>query len=314
MKQRFFALFALLALVLTAGCAGVSGPKTAEASPVPTSTPPATPSPTATQTPEPTREPTPSPSPTPKIGPPEGYVLAFSDEFDGAQIDETIWGFEVGAWPYNKEAEYYTRENAFLEDGHLVIEARLEEIKNRSYTSARLTTLDKQAFLYGYLEVRVALPTGVGTWSAIWLLPTDLKYGGYLRSGEIDIAERVGYDAKLVHSTFHTYLNNSVEDNAITAATRFRRKDEEFHVYGLLWLADRLVVTVDGVEALSYLRPENATSDAWPFDVEFHLILNLAVGGSWGGAKGIDDEAFPQRMLVDYVRYYVPADTEPDAP
>jgi beta-glucanase (GH16 family) len=114
------------------------------------------------------------------------------------------------------------------------------------------------------------------------LLPTDLRYGGYLHSGEIDIAERVGYDAKLVHSTIHTYANNSVKDNAITASTRLTRKDDGFHIYAMLWTEDDLSIFVDGVRSLNYPRPEGATSSTWPFDVPFHIILNLAVGGSWG--------------------------------
>ena len=295
------ATFLVIAFLLAClGCASASSPASMQATAVPTDSP--TPSPSPTPTPTPT--PTPSPTPTPTPGPPEGYSLRFSDEFEADEIDETIWNFEVGAWPYNHELEYYTRENASIEDGCLVIEARKEEMKKRDYTSARLTTLDKLDLTYGYLEVRAALPVGTGTWSAIWLLPTDLRYGGYLHSGEIDIAERVGYDAKLVHSTIHTYANNSVKDNAITASTRLTRKDDGFHIYAMLWTEDDLSIFVDGVRSLNYPRPEGATSSTWPFDVPFHIILNLAVGGSWGGAKGIDDEAFPQRMYVDYVRYY----------
>jgi len=267
--------------------------------------------PAATPTATPTVAPTPSPSPTPYIGPPEGYELQFSDEFEAEQIDETKWGFELGPWPYNEELECYTRDNAWLENGALILEARTEKVKDLDYTSARLTTQDKFDFTYGYLEVRASLPTGRGTWSAIWMLPTDLRYGGYLRSGEIDIAERVGYDAKRVHSTIHTYQNNSVNDNAITAFTRLTRKDDAFHVYGMLWTENEITVSIDGIEALSYQRPEEATPDSWPFDVSFHLILYLAVGGSWGGAKGIDAEAFPQRMSIDYVRYYAPPDATP---
>ena len=315
MNLRRLAIAALTLCLLAAGCgrapaqAAGSSEMTLSSS---RSTPSPSPSPTVSPSPSPTptEAPTPSPSPTPYIGPPEGYSLQFSDEFEGHQVDETIWGFETGPWPYNKELECYTRENAWLEDGALVIEARVETLQNRAYTSARLKTQDKLDFTYGYLEIRAALPTARGTWSAIWLLPSDLRYGGYLHSGEIDIAERVGYDAKLVHSTFHTFANNSVKDNAITASTRITRKDDGYHVYSLLWLPDRVIIGFDGITALEYHRPANATADTWPFDVPFHLILNLAVGGSWGGIKGVDDEAFPQRMFVDYVRYYAPVSPE----
>ncbi|MEZ4508410.1 MAG: glycoside hydrolase family 16 protein [Eubacteriales bacterium] len=267
----------------------------------------ATPSPT----PSPTPEPTPSPSPTPYIGPPAGYELLFADEFDVGSIDESIWGFETGPWPYNNELESYTRENAWIEDGSLVIEARKESLQNRDYTSARLTTQGKFDFTYGYLEVRAATPTGRGMWSAIWMLPTDLRYGGYLHSGEIDLAERVGYDAKRIHSTIHTFRNNAVNDSAISGSTRISRKDDGFHTYAILWEENAITILFDGVETLAYLRPDPSSPDVWPFDVPFHLILNIAVGGSWGGQKGIDDEALPQRMYVDYVRYYaIPAPAE----
>ena len=128
-------------------------------------------------------------------GIPEGYVLAFSDEFsrDGPP-DPSHWTLEEGPARYNEEKEYYSAENAWVEDGHLVIEARLEEREGMDYTSARMNTQEQFSFCYGRLEVRAALPVGRGAWSAIWLLPSDTRYGGYLKSGEIDLVEHVGYD------------------------------------------------------------------------------------------------------------------------
>ena len=300
MKPFVLTIACLFGLLILAGCA----PRVPAAEPprVPVVTP--SPSPTPTPSPSPTPSPTPTPSPSP--GPPDGYQLAFADEFDLTKIDESIWNFENGPWPYNEELEYYRPENAWVKDGTLVIEARAEAFEGRSYTSARLTTQEKLDITYGYIEVRAALPVGKGTWSAIWLLPTDLRYGGYLHSGEIDVAERVGYDAKRVHHSIHTYQNNAVSNNAITASSRLTKKDSTFHIYGLLWTEDALRVFLDGAEALTYFKPTEATPDEWPFDVPFHLILNLAVGGTWGGAKGVDDNAFPQQMRVDYVRYYTP--------
>jgi len=303
MRRNRAALACILCCMLL-GCA-VSPDIAATESPAP-----ASPSPTATPAPSPTPTVAPTPEPTPYIGPPANYDMVFADEFDTPEIDESVWNFEIGPWPYNRELEYYTRENAWIEDSALVIEARKEQAGNRKYTSARLTTLDKLDFTYGYLEVRAATPIARGTWSAIWLLPSDLRYGGYLRSGEIDILERVGYDAKLVHATIHTEQNNSVLGNAISDNTRIGKKDDGYHVYGMLWNETSIQILLDGVEVLHYLRLPSATSETWPFDVPFHLILNLAVGGSWGGQKGVDDDAFPQRMLVDYVRLYKPAETD----
>lgn len=299
-QTMYFAVCLLLAL-----CAGCSFSPLPTA-PLPLSLESPAPSPTEMSTPTPSPTPSPSPTPTPTPGPPDGYLLAFSDEFDLPEIDETVWNFETGPWPYNEELEYYRRENAWIEDGTLVIEARAEEFEGRRYTSSRLTTQAKRDLTYGYLEVRASLPVGTGGWSAIWLLPTDLRYGGYLQSGEIDLAERVGYDAKRVHHSIHTYRNNAVSNNAITAFSRTTKKDTSYHIYGLLWTEDALRMFFDGAEALTYARSKGATPDEWPFDVPFHLILNLAVGGSWGGVEGVDDDAFPQQMRVDYVRYYLP--------
>jgi beta-glucanase (GH16 family) len=308
MKQIYIVFASMFISACLFGCSGIVDVNSPAARTVfpedfatisPTSSPVATPTPTPVAT----------LSPLPTLGPPDGYALHFADEFDAELIDESVWGFEIGPWPYNNELECYLSENASIEEGYLVIEARKESMQGREYTSARLTTQGKLDMTYGYLEVRAALPTGIGTWSAIWLLPSDLRYGGYLHSGEIDMVERVGYDAKRVHSTIHTFSNNSVKGNAITAFTRLGRKDDDFHVYGLLWNEDALYLSFDGIKMLTYLRSEDATPDSWPFDVSFHLILNLAVGGSWGGIKGVDDEAFPQRMLIDYVRYYLPEST-----
>lgn len=234
---------------------------------------------------------------------PQGYTLAFAEEFDvdGAP-DAALWGFDLGPWPYNEELECYTEENASVRGGVLAIEARAEAREGRAYTSARLTTAGKQDFLYGYLEIRAKVPTGRGTWSALWLLPSDTRYGGHLQSGEIDILEHVGYQPDRVYATLHTERNNSVLDNAIVGEQKL--DSAEFHVYALLWKEDALHILVDGETSLVYTRPAGAESDAWPFDLPFHLVLNVAVGGSWGGTKGVDDSAFPQSMLVDYVRYY----------
>ncbi len=242
-------------------------------------------------------------------GIPEGYVLAFSDEFsrDGPP-DPSHWTLEEGPARYNEEKEYYSAENAWVEDGHLVIEARLEEREGMDYTSARMNTQEQFSFCYGRLEVRASLPVGRGAWSAIWLLPSDTRYGGYLKSGEIDLVEHVGYDPEKVHSTLHTERYNSLRNNAITGSVALNGEPGAFHDYVLMWDPEGIETYMDGERVLSY-RPESDLlddSDVWPFNVPFHLVVNLAIGGSWGGRHGIDDDAFPQRMLVDFIRVYIP--------
>ncbi len=174
-----------------------------------------------------------------------GWQLVWSDEFNYSGLpDAAKWGYDVGGSGWgNKELQYYTdrrKENARVENGHLIIEVRRDGFGNNEYTSARLTSKGKGDWTYGRFEVRAKLPSGRGTWPAIWMLPSGKSYGnaGWPDNGEIDIMEHVGFD------------------------------------------------------------PE------WPFDKPFHLILNLAVGGTWGGGKGVDQSIWPQRMEIDYVRVY----------
>lgn len=240
-------------------------------------------------------------------GLPMGYVLVFEDDFtqDGPP-NATRWTLEEGPAQYNEELECYTSDNAWVEDGCLVIEARREDREGMRYTSARLNTKDHFSFCYGRLEARVALPTGRGTWSALWLLPSDTRYGGWLKSGEIDLVEHVGYEPDLVHSTVHTYENNSVNGLAITGSAPLDGEPGAFHDYVLMWDEDSIECYLDG-RLMNAYRPERLDdSDRWPFDLPFHLVVNLAIGGSWGGQQGVDDGCFPQRMLVDSIRVYQP--------
>jgi beta-glucanase (GH16 family) len=249
---------------------------------------------------------TPTTSPTP--APAGGWKLAWSDEFDGAGLpDANKWGYDVGGGGWgNDEAEYYTQsraENARLENGHLVIEARKESYGGRGYTSARLFSRNGGDWLYGRVEVRARLPGGRGTWPAIWMLPTDWKYGGWPNSGELDIMEMVGFDPGQIHGTTHTQAYNWTLGTQKTAQTYVADASSAYHTYATEWTADRIDVFVDGNKYFTFDN-EHAGAAKWPFDQRFHLILNLAVGGSWGAVKGIDDAAFPQRMEVDYVRVY----------
>ncbi len=238
------------------------------------------------------------------------YRLVWSDEFDyeGAP-DETKWNYNVGGngWG-NQELQYYTDEgNAWVENGSLIIELRKEAMGNNEYTSARLVSQDKGEWLYGKIEVRAKLPTGLGTWPAIWMMPADSVYGTWPKSGEIDIMEHVGYDQGKVHATIHTssyyHGKNTQKGGTISVADC----SEEFHVYSVEWLPDKLIFSVDGKEYFTF-NPSSyvtyPTYEEWPFDKEMYLILNIAFGGSWGGQRGIDESLESARMEIDYVRVY----------
>jgi beta-glucanase (GH16 family) len=246
---------------------------------------------------------------------PDGYALVWSDEFEADGLpDPAKWDYDTyrnkDGW-YNDEAQYYSAarlENSRVEDGKLIIEARKETLDPADYpdwgdqifTSARLLTKGKAAWQYGYIEVRAKLPCGRGLWPAIWTLPEgETKWPD---DGEIDIMEYVGWDADSLHATVHTRDNNHTLGTQFGATYTSDTACGAYHTYGLLWTAEEILVAVDGNAYFSY-RKDNKGYGHWPFDRPHHLILNIAVGG-WGGQKGIDPDAFPAEMHVDYVRVY----------
>lgn len=238
------------------------------------------------------------------------YELVWSDEFDYEGLpDDTKWGYDVGGSGWgNQELQYYTSDkNAEVKDGYLVIEARKEEYEGMDYTSARLVSRGKGDWVYGKIEVRAKLPKGLGTWPAIWMLPTNWEYGGWPAAGEIDIMEHVGYDQDVVHGSIHTQSYYHSINTQKTNSVRIDGVSDDFHIYGLEWLPDKIIVSVDGDEIFRFEPTKyksNPTYKEWPFDKEMHLLLNVAVGGGWGGLKGVDENIWPQEMLVDYVRVY----------
>ncbi len=235
------------------------------------------------------------------------WKLVWSDEFNYTGFpDSTKWRYDTGGHGWgNHEKQFYTAnrpENARVENGHLIIEARKESYNNMEYTSARLSTKGKYSWQYGKIEVRAQLPEGVGTWPAIWMLgsTTPLRWPD---DGEIDIMEHVGYAPGNVHASIHCkkyYHSIGTQKTAITKVEDFHIA---FHVYAMEWNADSIAIMVDGRKYFSFSN-EHTNKQAWPFDTPFHLLLNIAVGGDWGGQKGIDDKIFPQKMLIDYVRIY----------
>lgn len=234
-----------------------------------------------------------------------GWTLVFSDEFDRpGRLDPEKWNYETG-YIRNKEAQYYTSrpENVRVEGGNLVIEGRKEAYREYGYTSASVNTQGRFEFLYGRVEVRAKVPAGVGAWPAIWMLGTNHAQVGWPACGEIDVMENVGFDPLRIHGSVHTAAYNHVAGTQRTASVSVSRPSDDFHVYAMEWFPDHIDIFVDGRKYFTF-RNENTGSKTWPFDKPQYLLINLAIGGSWGGQKGIDDSSFPQRYLVDYVRIY----------
>ncbi len=234
--------------------------------------------------------------------------LVWSDEFDKPGLpNPKIWSYEKG-YIRNKESQYYTEEaikNAEVKDGHLVITSHYDSTKEHPYTSASLVTKGKKDVLYGRVEVRAKLPIGRGTWPAIWLLGTSYKTSmGWPECGELDIMEHVGFDSLRIHANIHTKAYNHVKKtnkgNSIVIETPY----DDFHVYAMEWKKNKIDFFVDDVKYFTYEKEENATHDEWPFGNPHYLILNLAIGGAWGGQQGIDNRKFPHEFLIDYVRVY----------
>lgn len=243
----------------------------------------------------------------------DNYNLVWSDEFEYNGLpDSSKWNYDLGdgcpdlcGWG-NNELQYYTEDrlkNARVENGKLIIEAHKEDYESRGYTSARLLTRDRDAWTYGRFEIRAKLPSGRGTWPAIWMLPENWEYGGWPESGEIDIMEHVGYEPNRVYATVHTEAYNHVKGTQDTDTLRIEDAEMNFHVYALEWTPQNITWSVDG-KVYSSFENENATYKEWPFDRPFHLILNIAIGGNWGGEQGIDDGIWPQQLVIDFVRVY----------
>lgn len=239
--------------------------------------------------------------------------LVWSDEFkkDGLP-DSTKWGYDTGdgcpmkcGWG-NNELQYYTArrlENARVEGGNLIIEAHREKMGSREYSSSRMVSKHKGDWTYGRIEARAKLPKGRGVWPAIWMLPTDWAYGDWPASGEIDIMEHVGYIPDSIFGTVHTKLYNGLLGTQKSKGIEVNSVSEQFHTYGIEWNKDKIDFLFDG-KAFHSFPNKHEGPDGWPFDLDFHLVLNMAVGGNWGGKMGVDTAIWPQKMLVDYVRVY----------
>lgn len=238
---------------------------------------------------------------------PQKYVKVWSDEFNTPGLpDSTKWDYEVGK-VRNSELQYYTykrSENARIQDTVLIIEARKEAFLGAGYTSASLISKYKGDWLYGKFEIRARVPTGKGTWPAIWMMPTYGEYGGWPKSGEIDIMEYVGMNPENLYFTAHFGSDSgSGHKSSGYSTTTISQPYNKFITFTLVWSPDKLEWFADGVKYHTYTK----TSDdpkVWPFNKMFYFILNLAYGGSWGAQQGIDDTKFPHKLTIDYVRVY----------
>jgi len=231
----------------------------------------------------------------------------WSDEFDYTGLPlSTKWGYDIGGTGWgNNELQYYTNDlsNVSVADGKLTIALLKQNLNGKDYTSTRLVSKGKGDFLYGRFEVKAKLPSGKGTWPAIWMLPTDWEYGGWPKSGEIDIMEHVGYDQNRVHVTVHTEAYNHGINTQRGTNKVVANASTEFHLYRVDWTPYAVRGYIDNEQMFDFIN-EGKGSPVWPFDKKFHLLLNIAFGGNWGGSQGIDPSLLPQKMEVDYVRVY----------
>jgi beta-glucanase (GH16 family) len=242
------------------------------------------------------------------------WTKVWSDEFDKPGLpDSAKWGYEEG-YIRNGELQFYTvkrAKNARVEKGHLILEAHREDFQGKRFTSASLRTKGKADWHYGRVEVRAKLPGGVGLWPAVWMLPTEDRFGIWPASGEIDIMEHVGFDKGVVHGTIHNKAYNHIRGTQKGKQVAVADCEDTFHVYAMEWSKEKIDVFVDDKKYFSFENDGRDVSATWPFDHPFYLILNIAIGGSWGGQKGVNEAVFPQRMEIDYVRVFKPSNTLP---
>lgn len=250
------------------------------------------------------------------------WIQDFSNK-EGSVLDSRYWSAIIGpAENSNREQQYYTDDLANLrfENGALRLIATLQnQPGGYRYGSARLETIGKQTFLYGRIDITVKLPSGVGTWPAVWLLPANNLYADlspssdqlrYKNGGEIDIVEAVGFLPNDVYGVAHTRATN-VDGSGSHGVINVENNDTVFNTYTLLWTPTELTFEVNGVPYHTYRRQNNATYMTWPFDQPFYLIANLALGGTWGGmdvehfpGNGIDDSALPASLDIRSIYYY----------
>lgn len=242
---------------------------------------------------------------------PRAWRLLWQDEFDGDRIDPGSWSHQVfpGIDSGNRELQHYTNrpENSRVENGRLVIEAHREDYLGHAYTSARLHTVGKMDFTYGRVEASVRIPSTPGIWPAIWMMPSRSEYGRWPLSGEIDILESVN-DADEIYGTIHygrpQHAHSGTPYKPVDAQGQPLDLVNDFHVYAIEWDPTEIRWYFDGVHygtQTEWMTPGHDFPA--PFDRDFHLIANVAVGGNWPGPPN-ESSVFPQRMEIDWIRVY----------
>lgn len=241
------------------------------------------------------------------------YELIWDDEFDyEGKLDDSKWEYLIGngtnygipGWG-NNELQNYTDslDNVEVKDGLLRITAASQGYSQSGFTSGRVRTMNNLDFTYGIVEVCAKMPDTLGTWPAIWMLPTESPYGGWPNGGEIDIMEAVGFETNKVHFNIHTKNDNWGTSRSIGSSSTINNIATEYHRYGVKWQEDKIIFYVDGNEQFTY-TPAQDSYEYWPFNSDFHLILNIAIGGVWGGQRGIEQGIWDDSMYIDYVRVY----------
>jgi beta-glucanase (GH16 family) len=231
-----------------------------------------------------------------------GRKLVWEEEFKGKALDTNSWNFELGdgcpncGWG-NNERQLYTTENHQLVGGKLVITAKKNGDK---YTSTRITTKGKKEFRYGRFEARAKLPVGHGIWPAFWMLGSNIDKVGWPKSGEIDILEYVGREPHMVFTSLHTQASHGNTIN--TKKTKFEDIEDGFHLYAAEWTKEKIDFFVDDKLVYTF-NPSEKTEATWPFDQPFYIVVNVAIGGNFGGPE-VKDEILPQQFIVDYIRVY----------
>ena len=235
------------------------------------------------------------------------WKLVWSDEFEGNDVNLDNWTFEI--WDegeVNNEWQKYVKDTANykVENGKLFITViKTGDNKKGAYTSVRLSSKDKKEFKYGRIEFRAKMPKGRGTWPALWMLGSNIDEVGWAKCGEIDIMEYVGFQPDTIHTNVHTEYQHGSTD--FSAETPLQTAEEDFHTYGLTWSKDKMDFYLDNPSNITNTyAPETKTENNWPFNQPFYIIMNFAVGGNWGGAKGVDETIWPQSLIIDYVRVY----------